>query len=263
MRDLRVIVDHVKDSDALLLFQSKEVLHRPWCLIELNTAIAHGVPIIALNCNGKEYDFVEAVDFMHHLETSLKNSNPSALEVLEQQDVDPIRLAHKLWSVIPNIISIPFNTSASENAIKATIADLVKAVASAEPLPIREGFETWLENRKLTDKLVAEQVLKTGTIRGTQRGRMLQKLVRADEMTEELREARAALAAKVEKNDAERAEHDAALAAKDAAVTAVTAAKDAALAAKDADHKTALNAKDAELKAAHARIASLTDKLLA
>ena len=30
LRDLRVLVDHVKDSDALLLILSKEVLRRPW-----------------------------------------------------------------------------------------------------------------------------------------------------------------------------------------------------------------------------------------
>ena len=30
LRDLRVLADHVRDSDVLLIFLSKEVLHRPW-----------------------------------------------------------------------------------------------------------------------------------------------------------------------------------------------------------------------------------------
>ena len=187
------------------------------------TAITHGVPIVALSCVGKKYVFVDAVDFLLHLETCLETLNPSALEVLKKNNVDPIRLAHKLHSVIPNIISIPLNTSASDNAIKATMADLVKAVMGAKPLLISEGFESWLANRKASEQLVLEQALDSGTIRGTQRGRMLMKIERADKMAEELREAHAALAAK------------------------------------DADHKAALT----ELKAAHARIASLTDKLLA
>ena len=223
LRDLRVLVDHVKDSDALILFQSKEVLRRPWCLIELDTAITHGVPIVALSCVGKKYDFVEAVDFLLHLETCLETLNPDALDVLKKNKVDPIRLAHKLHSVIPNIISIPLNTSASDNAIKATMADLVKAVKVAEPLPVDESFEAWLANRKATEQLVLEQALNSGTIRGTMRGRVLQKLERADEMAEELRKKDELIATMMTSNQE----------------------------------------KDNELKAAHARIAKLTDKLLA
>ena len=185
LRDLRVLVDHVKDSDALILFQSKEVLQRPWCLIELSAAITHGVPIVALSCVGKKYDFVSAVDFLLHLETCLETLNPSALVVLKKNNVDPLQLAHKLHSVIPNIISIPLNTSASDNAIKASMADLVKAVQGAEPLSIEESFESWLASRKTMEQLVLEQALDSGTIRGTQRGRMLMKVERADEMAAE------------------------------------------------------------------------------
>merc|ERR1712196_603608 len=68
--DFRKLVDVVKDSDALVLFQSKEVLRSPSCLIELDAAITHGIPIVALSCVGKKYDFVAAVDFLLHLETS-------------------------------------------------------------------------------------------------------------------------------------------------------------------------------------------------
>ena len=202
-------MDHVKDSDALLLFLSKEVLLRPWsvapdlriaslisleryprerrCLIELDTAITNGVPIVALNCIGKKYDFAGSVDFMLHLETSLETLNPGALETLRINGVDPLRLAHKLHSVIPNIIAIPFNTSASNNAAKATMADLVKAVRKAKPVATTECIEDWLANRKAKESDALEQALDTGTIRGTQRGRMLQKLVRGEELAAENR----------------------------------------------------------------------------
>ena len=68
--DLRSLLGHVKNSDVLVLFQSKEVLQRPWCLLELYTAITEGVPIVALNCIGKGYDFAEAAELLMHLETS-------------------------------------------------------------------------------------------------------------------------------------------------------------------------------------------------
>ena len=158
------------------------------CLIELDTAITFGVPIVALNCVGKEYNFVEAADFMLHLETSL---DADAIEVLTANDVDPLRLAHKLSCVVPNIISIAFNTSASDNAMKAAMADLVKAITSAAPLPIEKDFKAWLAGRAARDKAVLEQALDSSTIRGTQRGRMLQKIERAEELADELQESRA------------------------------------------------------------------------
>ena len=175
------------------------------CLIELDTAIESGVPIVALNCIGSGYDFVEAIDYMLHLETSLEALNPDALAVLSKNNVDPIRLAHKLHSVLPNIIAIPLNSSASDNATKATMADLVKAVKNATPITVEDkGFEAWLASRKVKESLALEQALNSGTIRGTQRGRMLQKIERADEMAAELQESRAMVAklmAKMEKQE--------------------------------------------------------------
>ena len=191
-----MLVDQVKDSDALVLFQSRDVLHHPWCLIELDAAITHSVPLVLLSCVGKKYDFVGAVDFLLHLETYLETLNPDALEVLRMNDIDPLRLAHKLHSVVPNLISIPFNASATENAINATMADLVKAVGGAQPLSITASFEEWLARRKETEQQVLEQALDVGAIHGGQRGRMLRKIERAEELAEELRDARALLANK-------------------------------------------------------------------
>ena len=147
MRDPRVIANHVKDSDVLLLIQSKDVLQSPWCLIELDAAITHGVPIVGLAVVGKNYDVDAAADFLLHLEANLADSNAYALEVLRMNGIDPLRLAHKLHSVVPAIVSIPFDTSASLNTIKAAMADLIMAVKDAKPLSITESFEAWRSNR--------------------------------------------------------------------------------------------------------------------
>ena len=48
LQDLRTLKDDVRDSEVLLLLQSKDVLTRPWCLIELYTAVTNNVPIVAL-----------------------------------------------------------------------------------------------------------------------------------------------------------------------------------------------------------------------
>ena len=44
LHDLRKLREAVRDSDCLLLLQSARVLERPWCLVELLTAIDNNVP---------------------------------------------------------------------------------------------------------------------------------------------------------------------------------------------------------------------------
>ena len=74
LRDLRGLLGHVRDSDALIILQSAEILQRPWyeehgiaalylsrltgacsyrCLLEMNAAIEAGVPIVAVAVSGK------------------------------------------------------------------------------------------------------------------------------------------------------------------------------------------------------------------
>lgn len=52
LQDLRELLDHVKNSDVLVLLQTTGLLTRPWCLLEIVTAIKAGVPIVAINIKG-------------------------------------------------------------------------------------------------------------------------------------------------------------------------------------------------------------------
>jgi hypothetical protein len=36
LKDLNLLTDHVRDSDALVVVQSAELLQRPWCLLEVH-----------------------------------------------------------------------------------------------------------------------------------------------------------------------------------------------------------------------------------
>ena len=147
-----------------MLFQSSKVLERPWCLLELYTAVMEGVPIVALNCAGRGYDFGKSADLLLHLETKLAKLNPSAVKVLEQHGVDPLHAAHVLSSALPNIISVHLNTSASRVAIKATMVDLVKAMQAAKPFPVDTSLEDWLADRGELVRLASHG---HGTITGT------------------------------------------------------------------------------------------------
>ena len=180
----------------VVLFQSRKVLERPWCLLELYTAVMEGVPIVALNCAGKGYDFGKAADLLLHLETKLAKLNPSAVQVLKQQGLDPLHAAHVLSSALPNIISVHLNTSASRVAIKATMVDLVNAMMAAKPFPVATTIEEWLEARVELDVKVKRASLGHGTISGTVKGRMLAKADRTDELVKEVAELRMVVAEK-------------------------------------------------------------------
>jgi hypothetical protein len=46
LNDLNKLCDHVRASDVLVLLQTRGILTRPWCLLELLTAVEAGVPIV-------------------------------------------------------------------------------------------------------------------------------------------------------------------------------------------------------------------------
>ena len=152
-----------------MLLQSEGVLTRPWCLLELYAAATAGIPIVSLVCSGKGYDFAAAEDHLLHLDTSLPESNPSAVGVLEaNSDAPLLSVAHVLWACIPNIISVPLNSSGCEDAIRAAVADLVKAMQRAKAIPVPFDEDAWLEGREARDgAALANVVASSSAIRVT------------------------------------------------------------------------------------------------
>ena len=63
----------VRESECLLLLQTKSVLTRPWCLVELLCAIEAGVPIVGVSIlsGAHAYDFSAALELVTHLDTRL------------------------------------------------------------------------------------------------------------------------------------------------------------------------------------------------
>ena len=55
---------------------------RPWCLIELVTAIEHGIPIVAvtLTSGAFAYDFAAASAYLESLDTELEARSPGLIK---------------------------------------------------------------------------------------------------------------------------------------------------------------------------------------
>ena len=52
LADLRQLCGIVMECDVLILFLTQDLMTRPWCIIELYTAITNDVPIVALKVCG-------------------------------------------------------------------------------------------------------------------------------------------------------------------------------------------------------------------
>ncbi|EOD13874.1 hypothetical protein EMIHUDRAFT_451930 [Emiliania huxleyi CCMP1516] len=146
LRDLRLLQQAVRESDCLILVQSKSVLFRPYCILEMVTAIEARVPIVgvSLSVAGIDmYNFNLAPAFLTHLERTLEQANPGASSVLTRANVDLTYAARLLGSTVPEIISISFNPSSSRNMLAASVADIAAAMEHAMPsrVPTPEEWE--------------------------------------------------------------------------------------------------------------------------
>ena len=129
--------------------------------MECYTAIREGIPIVALNCEGKDYDFAASSDLLTHLDSALEQVNPGAAEMLAHKaSVDMVDMAFHLSTVIPSIISIQFNSSASSNIIAASFFDVVDAMVSATPvdpaLLSSAKLDSWKQSRGTAPPLKAQ-----------------------------------------------------------------------------------------------------------
>ena len=135
LRNLQMLEDHVKRSKVLILVQTKNVLTRPYCLLEVLTAIEHGIPIVGVQVSGRPqdaYDFAETKALLTHLDTQLEETNPGAADLLRDHGfADLTAAAHRLSSIIPKAISVPLNVCASRNMLSATIDDVVETMRMA------------------------------------------------------------------------------------------------------------------------------------
>ena len=105
------------------------------------------------SCESKRRPFAAAAEAASSLPGSFFFG---AVDVLEQAGEDVQQIAHALSHTLPNIISFPLNTHASENALEATMIDLVKAMQTASmetsAPTVPDDFEEWLANRTAKDQ---------------------------------------------------------------------------------------------------------------
>ena len=150
LRDLSQLTAHVLDSDAIIIVQSANVLSRPYCLLELYTAITQGVPVVgvtlASGSAAHSYSFEESARFLTHLDSLLEQNHPGASQLLTQNGVDMEHCAYVLSCTLPKIISTKLEPGASQNILQATLDDIAATMRNAS-LPTLPPKEEWLRSR--------------------------------------------------------------------------------------------------------------------
>jgi hypothetical protein len=127
--DLSTLKENVKDSQVLVLLLTKGVFTRPWCLMEIKTAIENNVPVVPIIMAGKEYDFEKSALFLKTMTgSSLDARNPGASEALKNLGVSIAELSELLSNNIPNAIAREFNSNGTRRQIDASINDIIDAL---------------------------------------------------------------------------------------------------------------------------------------
>ena len=137
LKTLSELRDNVRLSDVLVVILTPGVLSRPWCLIEMLTALDAGKPLISINISGRpsgSYNYEQMVAFLENLPAELERVNPGAIRVLAENGYPSIRRAgYDLACYLHNPISVPYDVTWSKNMLDATLKDMVEKLESAKP----------------------------------------------------------------------------------------------------------------------------------
>jgi hypothetical protein len=149
LADLRNLLDAVAASDVLVLLQTTNLLTRPWCLLEIYTAMRNQVPIVTVSVKGAfVYSYQDALEMLgtaidpsqYSFADELNKRNPGAAMLIREQripvhgrleDVDIAEMGRSLREHVPLIISKDFSPGASFRTIEAQLEDIVETMAEA------------------------------------------------------------------------------------------------------------------------------------
>lgn len=172
--DLNDLLTDVKESDAIVLLYTKSLLSRPWCLLELVTAVENKVPIILVRiASGKsagDPSKIEAIleDLGGYL---AKSENPTAEATLTAFGTSAAAVASTIKSVLVKAAMkdncVTFDPHQSSRVMHAAVQQLAQALvrdACPENKPLLADIiqaepEPWESTREFAVFIVHEQTI--------------------------------------------------------------------------------------------------------
>ena len=158
LTDLRELLRIVARSDVFLLLQTTNVLTRPWCLLEIFTAIKNHVPIVPISIKGGfPYSHSDASALLSAADSTfaaeLDRRSPGSVAIIRKHqipvrgvfmDVDIEEMGRTLLEHLPHLLSKQFEPSASRIVIEAQLEDFAQAMEQAKDAHAAEAMRVEL-----------------------------------------------------------------------------------------------------------------------
>ena len=122
---ISVLMDKVRSSRNVVFILTRGFLTRPWCLLELATAICESktlIPVRLMNAS-RGFDFQQARNCVHNLETELAATHPGAIDAIRKEGftVDEVQAA---IAILLDIVAVELNISLPEGVVNAQYQEI-------------------------------------------------------------------------------------------------------------------------------------------
>merc|ERR1712032_1093966 len=125
LRDLTELGEHVQRSHNLVLLLTKGVLKRPWCLLEILTAVNSGVRIVPVEIQRKDMQFEYPDDAFFQRLLDGRELDPDATNPIGSEGFNLASLEQALRHVFKRI-ALPFSPHKTTNVREAELQDILK-----------------------------------------------------------------------------------------------------------------------------------------
>jgi len=123
LTDLGDLRRQVINTKNLLLLLTPAVLSRPWCLVELVTAIRHGIQIVPVEIQrpGMTFEYPKSDDFYHE---QLRRLRIADVEKIREEGIEPREILEAMRHVFTQI-AVPFSPHKSHGIREAELGDIL------------------------------------------------------------------------------------------------------------------------------------------
>lgn len=123
--DLARLKEHVMGSQSFVLLLTPGVLSRPWCLVEIVTAVKHGANIVPVEVQrpGSKYHYPDEAFYATILTGD--HLNQEGKDILDNEGVTLVEVEKAIRQVFLKI-ALPFSPHKSKNVRDAELRDILK-----------------------------------------------------------------------------------------------------------------------------------------
>lgn len=125
LQDLEELQEHVKRSHNLILLLTNGVLKRPWVLVEVVTAMTHGVNVLPVEIQRRDVEFTYPDEDYYERLLKGEELDQSSTDLLLDEGFELDDLCKALRQVFKRI-AVPFSPHKTATVRKAELQDILK-----------------------------------------------------------------------------------------------------------------------------------------